>query len=73
MIRKIVIAWFVVLSAGLTAFAQSPAQSYKAQLVKDVDGMAKETQVMVDTVFSFGELGFQEFETSKYLTRSVQS
>jgi aminobenzoyl-glutamate utilization protein B len=68
MIRKIVIAWFVVLSAGLAAFAQSPAQSYKAQLVKDVDGMAKETQVMVDTVFSFGELGFQEFETSKYLT-----
>jgi len=49
-------------------FPQSPAQSYKAQVVKDVDGMAKETQVMVDMVFSFGELGFQEFETSKYLT-----
>ena len=30
--------------------------------------MAKQTQVMVDMVFSFGELGFQEFETSKYLT-----
>ena len=25
-------------------------------------------QKMNDTVFSFGELGFQEFETSKYLT-----
>ena len=25
-------------------------------------------QQMVDTVFSFGELGFQEFETQKYLT-----
>jgi len=25
-------------------------------------------QVMVDQVFSFGELGFQEIETSKYLT-----
>src|SRR5947208_2316126 len=24
-------------------------------------------QVMTDQVFSFGELGFQEFETSKYL------
>jgi aminobenzoyl-glutamate utilization protein B len=66
--RRFVIAWFVVLCAGLTAFAQSPAQAYKAQLGKDVDAMAKETQVMVDTVFSFGELGFQEFETSKYLT-----
>jgi aminobenzoyl-glutamate utilization protein B len=68
MMRKIFIAWFVVFCTGLAAFAQSPAQSYKAQLAKDVDGMAKETQVMVDTVFSFGELGFQEFETSKYLT-----
>src|SRR4029453_16400115 len=46
----------------------SLAQDYKAQVVRDVDAMAKQTQVMVDTVFSFGELGFQEFETSKYLT-----
>ncbi len=30
--------------------------------------MTKEAQVMVDMVFSFGELGFQEVETSKYLT-----
>lgn len=30
--------------------------------------MFKLGQVMNDTVFSFGELGFQEFETQKYLT-----
>ena len=30
--------------------------------------MKKQSQVMNDMVFSFGELGFQEFETSKYLT-----
>src|SRR4029453_327271 len=46
----------------------SLAQDYKAQVVRDVDAMAKQTQVMVDTVFSFAELGFQEIETSKYLT-----
>src|SRR5213075_2290192 len=68
MMRRFIIAWFVVLCSGSAVFPQSPAQSYKTQIVKDVDGMAKETQVMVDTVFSFGELGFQEFETSKYLT-----
>src|SRR3954470_7601278 len=68
MIRKSVIAWFVIFCAAGAAFPQSPAQSYKAQVVKDVDAMAKETQVMVDMVFSFGELGFQEYETSKYLT-----
>src|SRR5439155_13198489 len=33
-----------------------------------IDGMKKQAQVMVDSIFSFGELGFQEFETSKYLT-----
>jgi len=29
-------------------------------------------QKMVDLVFSFGELGFQEFETSKYLTTKLR-
>ena len=45
-----------------------PAQDYKAQVVENVEAMKKQTQVMIDMVFSFGELGFQEFETSKYLT-----
>ena len=30
--------------------------------------MGENIQKMNDMVFSFGELGFQEFETSKYLT-----
>src|SRR5215510_9493065 len=46
----------------------NPTQDYKTQVVSDIDAMAKQTQVMVDMVFSFGELGFQEVETSKYLT-----
>ena len=40
----------------------------KADLSGQIDSMKKQAQVMVDSVFSFGELGFQEFETSKYLT-----
>ncbi len=40
----------------------------KAEAVKQVESMQKMTQEMVDMVFSFGELGFQEIETSKYLT-----
>jgi aminobenzoyl-glutamate utilization protein B len=43
-----------------------------AQLKHDatrmIDSMATFTQQMVDMVFSFGEPGFQEEETSKYLT-----
>jgi aminobenzoyl-glutamate utilization protein B len=44
-----------------------PAAGYKEQVVADVEAMKKQSQVMNDMVFSFGELGFQEFETSKYL------
>src|ERR1043165_6401106 len=40
---------------------------YKKDVAQEVDGMREDIQKMNDTVFSFGELGFQEFETSKYL------
>ncbi|MBA4072958.1 MAG: amidohydrolase [Gemmatimonas sp.] len=47
----------------------SPAlEALKAEAAKRVDAKAKLIQEMVDQVFSFGELGMQEFETSKYLT-----
>src|SRR5208337_2393411 len=48
----------------------TPAQeaALKADLAGQIEGMKKQAQVMVDSVYSFGELGFQEFETSKYLT-----
>ncbi|HLB54323.1 MAG TPA: amidohydrolase, partial [Gemmatimonadales bacterium] len=39
----------------------------KKELVADIDSRAKFTQEVVDQIFSFGELGFQEFETTKYL------
>src|SRR5579871_5962681 len=64
---------FVILMAAFTALAQNKVPSdkevgMKADLAGQIDGMKKQAQVMVDSVFSFGELGFQEFETSKYLT-----
>src|SRR3954468_17282752 len=40
----------------------------KRDAAADVDGMEVFTQQMVDQVFSYGELAFQEVETSKYLT-----
>jgi aminobenzoyl-glutamate utilization protein B len=43
-------------------------EGYKKEIAADVDSMSVFTQQMVDQVFSFGELGFQEFETTKYLT-----
>jgi aminobenzoyl-glutamate utilization protein B len=40
----------------------------KAEVQEMIDARAKMAQVMVDKIFSFSELGFQEVETSKYIT-----
>src|SRR6202795_4417676 len=66
--------WLAVLSLSTAwATAQKTATpereaAIKADLSGQIDSMKKRAQVMVDSVFSFGELGFQEIETSKYLT-----
>lgn len=43
-------------------------EKLKSEALTSVSAKQKAVQEMVDMVFSFGELGFQEFETSKYLT-----
>jgi len=58
---------FSAFLLAVTGGAQTPADA-KAQIAADVEAMQKQTQVMIDMVFSFGELGFHEVETSKYLT-----
>jgi aminobenzoyl-glutamate utilization protein B len=52
---------------GQTKLSPEKEAAMKADLAGQIDAMKKQAQVMVDSVFSFGELGFQEFETSKYL------
>ena len=50
--------------------AQSPAvppDPLKSEIIRAIDARAKLAQQMVDQVFSFGELGMQEVETSRYL------
>jgi aminobenzoyl-glutamate utilization protein B len=47
--------------------ADARVQALKQQAIAAVDLMAPRTQVMIDQVYSFGELGFQEIETSAYL------
>jgi len=53
-----------------TAAASSSPQleQYKRNVGLEVDAMQENIQKWNDSVFSFAELGFQEFETSKYLT-----
>src|SRR6187551_1312640 len=65
---KLLAGIFVLALLFHSAPSVSSPNDYKAQAVADVAAMSKQAQVMVDMVFSFGELGFQEVETSKYLT-----
>src|SRR5437667_10231761 len=75
----------VALAAMLLAANGAPAQpsgggkdevarieKFKAAAVEGVESRRKLAQVMNDTVFSFGELAYQEFETSKYLTELLE-
>jgi aminobenzoyl-glutamate utilization protein B len=50
------------------ARANNKLDTLKKEAAAEVERLAELTQQMVDSVFSFGELGFQEHETSKYLT-----
>ena len=43
------------------------ADRLKNEAAADVDSMKEFTQQMVDSIFSFAELGFQEIETHRYL------
>ncbi|MCZ6916506.1 MAG: amidohydrolase [Gemmatimonadetes bacterium] len=61
---------FLALSgvAAPDAAAQSDRLAdYKNQVTRAVEQRRQFTQQMVDQIFSFAELGFQEFETSRYL------
>jgi aminobenzoyl-glutamate utilization protein B len=42
-------------------------QKLKAEAAGAVEAMKDQTQQMVDSIFSFGELGFQETETHRYV------
>src|SRR4051812_27694239 len=69
MLRRFTLLLFVAACA-LAQTKPTPEReaAMKADLAGQIDSMKKQAQVMVDSVFSFGELGFQEYETSKYLT-----
>ena len=58
----------VLFACTLAAGQSTREAALKSDLMGQIDSMRKQAQVMVDSVFSFSELGFQEYETSKYLT-----
>ena len=60
---------FVVLcTVSLMASGQTDLATLKQEASEKVDARQQLVQQMVDQIFSYAELGFQEFETSKYVT-----
>ena len=65
--------FFLAFSQHIRAQKNKPevnpkVESWKNEVMKSLDEKHKTAQEMVDMVFSFSELGFQETETSAYLT-----
>lgn len=79
---SLIVAAVLIAGAGIGVTAQTPPPAaapastaadprlaqYKRDVVAEIDAMKDLSQQMVDMVFSFGELGFQEYETMRYLT-----
>ena len=83
--RSTAIAILLVLAGLLTLVAEtSPQQDparllaspevdrLKDQIALDVESRRDFTQQMVDSIFSFSELGFQEYETQRYVTEILE-
>ena len=70
-LRECILLSILLCGVATASHAQTPADrlaALKREAATDVDQRFVATQHMIDMVFSFGELGFQEVETSKYLT-----
>jgi aminobenzoyl-glutamate utilization protein B len=62
-----------MLAAPATAqIAPARLDALKAEAAKGVEKRAKLVQEMIDSIFSFGELGMQEVETSRYITAVLE-
>jgi len=57
---------------SIAAVTASKLETLKRDAAADIDSRAKFTQQTNDLLFSFAELGFQEFETSKYIVRLLR-
>ena len=64
----VVAAGLHLLPAALSAQADPRLESLKDEALELVETRADLVQEIIDMLFSFGELGMQEFETQRYLT-----
>ena len=73
---KFLLFVFVIQITAIQAqqkYSKRQIQKLKTAAIDLAQSHHKKTQVMIDKVFSFAELGHQEIETSKYLTGVLES
>ena len=74
---RITIAALLTLNHGVSAQENTTPvpelTGLKADAANSVEDMEKLVQEIIDSLFSFSELGFQEFETQRYLTEILES
>jgi aminobenzoyl-glutamate utilization protein B len=73
-IRTATIAILALTSAAPVIAQIAPArrEALKVEAAEGVQKRAKLVQEMIDSIFSFGELGMQEVETSRYITAVLE-
>src|SRR5687767_14824651 len=57
---------------GAIAASADRLPALKQEIAASVEANGKLTQEMIDMIFSFGELAFQEVETSRYITEILE-
>ena len=60
------------LPNGIPEEPPAELRGLKSEAASDIDANRKLTQEIVDSLFSFSELGFQEFQTQRYLTEILE-
>ena len=77
---SVVAASLVLMLAGATTAGAQPSaaqpdtrrDALKQDVIAEVEDLRELTQQIVDSVFGFSEIGFQEFETQRYLTAVLE-
>ncbi len=75
-LSKVLAFIFIVHTTSIVGqqnFSKRRIQKIKTETLASVSDHHKNTQVMIDKVFSFAELGFQEYESSAYLTGILEA
>lgn len=69
-LNSLMLAIALIIAVAMPTRTQTAPKldDLKHEAISEVDSMKTLTQQMVDQIFSFSELGFQEYETSNYIT-----